>query len=83
MERSLGVGAEEKEKEEEEDWEQMVVAPTSSARQTGAARWREHSQESAAIWGNMRRLAGSFNFNNRIKKGRVNRSEKHKDQSSG
>ncbi len=50
-ERSFGVGAEEK--EEEEDREQMAVAPVSSAQQTGAARWREHSQESAAFWENM------------------------------
>lgn len=66
-ERSFGVGAEEKEKEEE-DREQMAVAPVSSAQQTGAARWREHSQESAAFWENMRRLAGSFGFNNCLKK---------------
>ncbi len=65
-ERSFGVGAEEK--EEEEDREQMAVAPVSSAQQTGAARWREHSQESAAFWENMRRLAGSFGFNNCLKK---------------
>lgn len=78
-ERSFGVGAEEKEKEEE-DREQMAVAPVSSAQQTGAARWREHSQESAAFWGNRRRLASSFGFNNRLKKkGRVNQSEGHAD----
>ncbi len=74
-ERSFGVGAEEK--EEEEDREQMAVAPVSSGQQTGAARWREHSQESAAFWENMWRLAGSFGFNNCLKKSRVNQSEGH------
>lgn len=48
----------------------MVVAPVSSAQQTGAARWREHSQESAAFGENTRHLLITVE-----RKGGVNQSE--------